>query len=168
MSNIVVKIPEIEGEATLLSYEGQIQCHAMQHGIDLPVVKSAASRTEGASMHSSIALTHNIDKASPGLRLHACQTTNLGKVVITRFRMVGQESKPAEIVTLGNAEVVAVYLDTPVNEDGTGADERPIETFLLDYEEIKWEFKHYKNGIEQGTVGGSYSTKTLSKNVSTV
>lgn len=168
MSNILVKIPGIEGESTFSGYERQIQCDGMQHGIDLPVVASGTSRTEGASIHGSIVLTHNIDKATPGLRLNTAQSTNLSEVVITRFRMVGQSAKPAEIITLGNAELVAVYLDTPLNADASGPDEMPKEVFLLDYEEIKWEYKYYRDGTERGTVIGSYSTDTMSTSLSNI
>ena len=165
MSNILVKIPGIEGEATLPGYEGQIQCQAMQHGIDLPVVSQGAARTEGASIHASIMLVHEIDKSTPLLRLQTAQTTNLASVVITRMRMVGQEPKPAEIITLGTAELVSVYLETPLGQDGRPAD-MPVEVFVIDYEEIKWEYKYYVGGVEDSTVAGSYSTHTLSTAVS--
>lgn len=165
MSNILVSIPGIQGEATLPGYEGQIACVAMQHGIDLPVISQGKARTEGASLHGSITLTHSLDAATPLLRLQTAQTTNLPTVVITRIRMVGTTPQPADIITLGRAELVAVYLETNLAPNGGPAD-MPLETFLIDYEEIKWEYKYYVAGTEDSTVMGSYSTDTLSTAVS--
>ena len=164
MSNILVSIPNIPGEATLRGYENQIQCTAMQHGIDLPVIAQGSSRTEGASIHGSVVLTHEIDAATPLLRLAAAQTTNLPVVVITRIRMMGTEPKPADIITLGAAQLVAVYLETGVGRDNR-PNPLPTETFLIDYEEIKWEYKYYVDGTENSTVAGSYNTETLSTTV---
>ena len=165
MSNILVSIPGIQGDAVLPGYEGQIQCVAMQHGIDLPVISQGAARTEGASIHGSVVLTHEIDSASPLLRLQTAETRNLATVVITRIRMVGTQPLPADIITLGHAELVSIYLETRVGADSRPAD-MPVEMFLIDYEEIKWEYKYFVGGVEDSTVAGRYSTDNLTTSVS--
>ena len=60
MSHIIVQMG-IAGEETLTDYAAGIRCRAMQHGIDMPVVANTADRTEGASVHGSILLEHEVD-----------------------------------------------------------------------------------------------------------
>ena len=158
MSEILVKISSIEGEATKQGYEGQIQCQTMRHAIDLPVVTHGSSRTEGASQHGGVELRHKLDKASPALR-HACAAgTNLGGVIISRMQMVGGESRLAETVELGNVYVTRVDTETPVDPGEQAPVEEPEEVFTLEYSDIKWSHKHYSDGVEKGTVSGGWSS----------
>ena len=167
MSHIIVQMgTTITGDETLPGYENGITCRAMQHGIDMPVVSNIADRTEGASVHGSMVLEHEVDKASPALR-NACATgTNIADVTITRIKVVGSSAQAADVTKLKTVKIVSVSLDTPVDEEGQPTDV-PIETFALDYEEIKWEHKTYANdGTLGDTIAGSYDTTTLSKTVS--
>ena len=66
MSHFAVAITDIPGEETLVNWLDQITCRSMKHGIDMPVVAKGADRTDGASMHGSIVLEHDIDAATPG------------------------------------------------------------------------------------------------------
>ena len=166
MSRICVDMG-IEGEETLTDYADQITCRAMQHGIDMPVVSNVADRTEGASVHGSIVLEHEVDKASPILREYCAKGTNIADVTITRVKLGGGTEGPlaADVTKLKTVKIVSVSLDTPVDEQGQPADV-PVETFALDYEEIKWEHKVYEHGVSSDTIAGSYDTTTLSKTVS--
>ena len=172
MSNIIVEIPNVPGESTLEGYVDQIDCTAMQHGIDMPVVAKSTARTEGVSIHGSVTLYHEVDKATPLLRLKAAQSADLGTVIIRRFRTADGVTSPAEIITLGGAQVVAVYLDTPLSDDPQAAGnentpaDMPIEVFTLDYAEIKWEYKYKPAGGTESTISGSYSTTNMSTSVS--
>lgn len=172
MSNIIVEIPNVPGESTLEGYADQIDCFAIQHGIDMPVVATATARTEGVSLHGSVMLYHAVDKATPLLRLKAAQSADLGTVVIRRFRTADGETSPAEIITLGNAQVVAVFLETPLGNHaaGPGAEaapaDMPFEVFTLDYTQIKWEYKYKPLGGTESTISGSYSTRSRSSAVS--
>ena len=160
MAEYMVKITSIPGESELAGYKDQIECGGLHHAIDLPVVATGATRTEGASRHGAIELTHSIDKATPLLRHAASAGTNLGEVIITRMRMVGGSSKPAEVITLGNAYVVRVDTDTTLDATQRQPAEEPTEAFSLDYSEIKWEAKHFVDGDEIGVVRGGWSTAT--------
>ena len=173
MSNIIVEIPNVPGESTLDGYLDQIACTAMQHGIDMPVVAKSTARTEGVSIHGSVTLYHEIDKATPLLRLKAAQSADLGTVVIRRFRTADGVTSPAEIITLGGAQVVAVYLDTPLSDNSSEAAgnentpaDMPVEVFTLDYTQIKWEYKYKPAGGTESTISGSYSTTSRSSVVS--
>ena len=160
MSDFLVKIDGIAGESNLTGYEEQIDCIALRHAIDLPVVATGATRVEGSSRHGPIEMDHALDVASPALRLALSAGTNLGQVVITRMRMVGGESRPAEIITLNNVYVVRIDVDVPTDEStGRPADE-PIETFALEYGDISWDYKKFANGVEAGSVQGAWSTIT--------
>ena len=162
MAEYMVKINSIPGESLLAGYTDQIECGSMHHAIDLPVVATGATRTEGASRHGAIELTHSIDKATPLLRHAASAGTNLGEVVITRMRMVGGSSKLAETITLSNAYVVRVDTDTTLDATKQQPTEEPTEAFSLDYSEIKWVAKHYVHGDDKGSVRGGWSTATQS------
>ena len=163
MSEIMVEIDGIAGESALEGHEDQIECISMRHAIDLPVVSRGAMRTEGASRHGAIEFTHSIDKASPGLRLATASGANLGKVVVTRMRMLGGQSRPAEVITLGNAYAVRVDTDTAVV--GGEPAEEPMERFSIEYSDITWDCKYYVDGDEKGSVQGSWSTAMQSVDV---
>ena len=166
MSRIAVKIDTIGGDIVGTDYAGQISCTGMQLGVDLQVVSHGTQRTEGASIHGAVMLAHAIDKATPLLRAATAGSTSLGKVVITRLRQLGDNVQPAEIITLGSARLVAMYLDTPLKADGSGPEDFPVEVFVLDYDEIKWEYPIYEDGILSSTAMGSYSTTTMNSTVS--
>ena len=162
MSDILVKIDDIPGESTFADSEskiaaGQIECTSARHVIQLPVVSTGQDRTEGNSEHGAFELTHSIDKASPHLRLGMSKGTNLGEVVISIMQPIGGKNKPGQVITLGDAYVVEVRLDTPLDPETGLPAEEPQETFALEYSSIKWENKKVVDGVEEGTVRGGYS-----------
>ncbi len=156
MSDILVKIESINGESSLTNYDGQIECVTMRHTIDLPVVATSSTRTEGASGHGAIELTHAIDRASPLLRAEASAGTNLGTVVITRMGMVDGESQAVETITLKNVYIIRVDVETPLDPSTMLPVDEPQETFALEYNEIVWNFA-------TGNARGGWSTATLAK-----
>ncbi len=153
MSVIMVKIGTIQGEATQLGYEGQIECTSMRHAITLTTVSDGASRVEGTSRHGPISLSHTIDKASPALKLATAMGTGLGAVTITRMR----NNQVAEVITANNAYVVRIDTDTPLDPATREPAEEAVETFCLEYDAISWEFKHFVNDVEQGQTAGAWS-----------
>ena len=153
MSEIMVKIPGVDGESTLKGYEAQVECVAMRHAIHLPVAAQGAARTEAVSRHGAIELVHAIDKASPALRLAASAGTNLKKVQITRLRNVQGKVQQAEIISLNNVYVVRVDADTPVDPLTNLPMDDVEETFSLEYSDIQWDYKH-----KGASVLGSWST----------
>lgn len=161
MSTIYAKIAGVEGEAENPEFSGQIECLAMRHSIDLPVV-SAAVRVEGASTHGPIALTHRMDKASPILKQAALTGANLGEVELTRMRNIGGQARPTETVRLSNVFVVRVDVETLVDEATQELGDELAETFHLEYSDIRWSHKRYMGDVESGTVEGGWSTATQS------
>ena len=160
MSDIMVKISSIAGESEFTDYVGQIECTAAKHVVQLPVVSTGSQRTEGASQHGAYELSHAIDKASPGLRLAASAGTNLNEVVITTLHSSGGKYTPMETVTLQNAYVVELGLETPLDPETREPDEEPVETFSLEYSAIKWEYHEVQDGTAKGTVAGEFDVST--------
>ena len=164
MSRFAVEVTDIEGEETLTAYANQIKCSSMQHGVDLPVVATGTDRTDGASMHGSIVLEHEVDKASPALRLACAQSTNITDVKITR--LTGANNQASDITTLKTCKIVNVYMDTPLDASSGEPADMPSEFFVIDYEEIKWEHKTYVDGVATDTISGEYDTTTMSTTTS--
>lgn len=163
MSDILVSIDSIAGESTLSGYENQIECVALRHVIDLPIVPQSTARVEGTSRHGAIEFEHFVDLATPGLRLAVSAGQNLGEVTVTRLKMVGGDLKPVEIIKLAEAYVVRVDLETQINaENGRMADE-PNESFALEYGMITWETKKFVAGTEAGAITAAFSVADSKK-----
>ena len=154
MSNILVNIPNVNGSSTISGHADEIECSAIGHAISKQMV-AKATRTEGASRHGAIELTHLIDRASPKLKDLATKGTVLNTVTIDELRMVGEEFQSIYKMELSNAVVVRVEVDTPVdpttNEPGA-----PTETFSLTYSKIDWTYTPYDGATKQPAVTGSF------------
>lgn len=162
MSNIFLTIENLPniGDATAAAFTQQIQCEAMQHGIDLPVVPTASSRLEGSSVHSCVTVAHQIDKASPQLRESVARGQDLGKVVITRTRKTSDVHEAAEIITLGGASLRRLSMHTPLNDQGDGFADFPVEVIGFKYDTIQWDFKQFVDGGTVSTISQTYDTTT--------
>ena len=155
----------ISGEASVPGFEGQIECSGKAQTIVLPVV-AGSTRVEGASHHHGIELTHAFDSASPGLKLAASVGTNLGTVEITLMRTGGGTgAKTTETITIHNAFVKRVEVQTPLNRESNEPEDEPLETFSLEYSDVTWTAKEYINDVEAGQISGSWSTATQSTQV---
>ena len=164
MSHFAVEVTDIAGDETLTDYVGQIKCTSMQHGIDLPVVATGTDRTDGASMHGSMVLEHAVDSATPALRLACAQSTNITDVKITR--LTGANNQASNVTTLKTCKIVNIYIDTPLDSSTGLPAGMPLEFFVIDYEEIKWDHKTYVNNVLDDTISGTYDTTTMSTVVS--
>ena len=157
MSEIYINIPDAPGDGTKTSYEGQIRCYGISHGIDLPVVQKGAARTAGSSYHGSIELMHKLDKASPKLRQLAAKGAGLGNLTITRIRMLNGTSQAGEIITIKNCELAYLSMETRVNSGRDGVDDTPVEIFGIDYEDITWEYKIVTDGSVASSASAEFS-----------
>jgi len=154
MSNIMVTIPNIEGEVEGDS-AGAIQCDALRHAIELPVYAGTV-RVEGTSSHGPVALTHAVDKATPPLRLAASLGTNLGTVNVKVSRVVEGGAQVVEQIDLENASVVRMELDTPLDPATLEPQDAPIETFYLEYSKITWTANKFESGLAAGSVSSAF------------
>lgn len=161
MSTIYVNIAGIEGESGNVEYNGQIECVAMSHVIDLPLVSSAV-RVEGSSRHAPVVLTHRLDKASPALKHAALAGSNLGDVTLTRMRTIAGRATPVETVTLRDAYIVRVDLETLLDEAAGELGDELLESFHLMYSEIRWSQQRYIGDVAAGAVEGGWSVATES------
>lgn len=156
MSDIYVKITDLPGEATETDYLNQIKCVSIRHAIGHQIA-SGGSRTVGNSRHGGVELTHGIDKATPKLHAASAAGTNLGTVTITRV----SSTRIAEVITLLNAYVVRVDIDTPVDADTLLPDDKePVETFALSYSRIDWDVNWWNANNVKATVNCAYDKST--------
>ena len=159
MSTIYVNIATIQGEASAVGYNGQIECFAMRHAIVLPVA-AAASRTEGTSRHGPLVMLHTIDKASPLLKQAVLNGTNLGTVKVTRLRTIGNSAKVAETIELQNAYAVRVDVETMVDQATLELGDEMVESFHLEYSQIAWQYTKFEGSQELSKVTGGWSLST--------
>lgn len=154
MSTILVKMPNVKGSSTISGHTGEIECSGIQHAVSKQMV-AKASRTEGATRHSPVSLTHSIDRATPKLKELASTGTVMNEVVIDEMRMVGEDYQTIYQWKLSNVAVVRVEVGTPVdpttNEPGA-----PAETFALSYTKVDWTYTPYDGMTKQPAVTGSF------------
>lgn len=158
MSLVLVRIPYIPGDSKLPGYEGSIECSSFRHAIDLPVSVHGPARTDGPSRHGTIELAHQIDAATPALRMAVASGENLGQVEISRLRTLAGALVPVERVRIMNAYAVRLELDTLFDWQTGMPSDVPQQTVLLSYDDITWEANAYVDGISAGSVRGSWST----------
>lgn len=156
MSTIYVKISGIEGESTHKDYSKQIECLALRHAVSLPVV-AAQIRVEGDARQGPVILYHRPDKASPILKQDVLLGTNVGTVTITRMRSIAGASRPIETISLQNAYVVRVDVDTLPDEKTLELSDEVMESFHLEYSGIQWTYQTWKGSVKGGTVSGSWN-----------
>lgn len=159
MSTIFVKITGAPGEASHPEFTDQVECFAMRHAVVLPVV-SASIRVEGTSTHGPVVLSHSLDKSSAILRQSVLTGAGLGEVEITRLRTIGGKAQPVEIITLTNAYVVRVDVETLVDEATRELSDELLESFYLEYGDIRWSQKRFIGDVESGTIAGGWSVAT--------
>lgn len=155
MTDFLLKIPTIKGESD--AEVDAIECSAMRHSIELPVLATGSDRTEGAAKHGAIELRKSIDKATPGLRYAAASGTNLGTVTIKRKRTGGAV---AEIIELQNAFVVRYDLDTPYDPEAKEPGGDFAEIVALEYSRVSWTLTPFVNNAPQPNVVASYDVST--------
>lgn len=137
-----------------------VKCFSMHHAIDQQVDNFNTNRISGSSVHGPVEFTHVIDAASPKLRLAASGGTNLGDVVIER-QVTGNT---VETITLKNAYIVRVDLETPVDPVTKLPADEPLESFAMDYSSIVWSAATTSvAGAVTGQITAGYSTATLSE-----
>ena len=161
MSHFAVAMTGIVGDETTAGYENAIRCHSMRHGIEMPVAVDGANRGAGVSIHGSIMLGHDVDRASPSLRLACVGSVNIPDVTITRLEHLDAATRPRDIIKLWNVDLVEVLLDTPVEPEAGMPCGKPMEYIVLDYKEIQWEYLAYEYGVAAEVVVGSYDVARM-------
>lgn len=164
MSDILVQISKAPGEGMVASFEGQIECTSARHVVDLPVVSTSADRTEGTSGHGAYELTHSIDNATPHLREALARGTNFGTAVISIMQNLAGEYQAGQTITLENAYVTEMRVETPLDPETGLPSEEPQEMFALTYSGITWAIKTAKQEGDTttiDTVSGTYSLVSM-------
>ncbi len=161
MPHFAVVMAGIVGNETTTGYENAIRCHSMRHGIEMPVAVDGTNRGAGVSIHGSIVLGHDVDRATPSLRLACTQSANIPEVTITRLEHLDAATRPRDTVKLWNVKLVQVFLDTPVDTGAGMPCGKQVEYIVLDYEQIQWEYLAYEHGVAAEVIVGSYDVARM-------
>ena len=122
----------IEGSCDISGREGTILVYAMEHLINIPRDTHTGLPT-GKRIHGALQITKEIDKASPNLAEAICKGKVFPKVEIH----VTASTTDAGRVTYYIYDLKNVMV-TSYDVSGSGqAEEVPMETFALNFEEIK-------------------------------
>ena len=134
-----LKLGDIKGESTAAAHAGWIELDSFSHGITNQV-DAASGLPTGKRQHKPFVVTKPVDKSSPLLLGLA---TRGGVVPVVRLDFVNPASgRRYYQVTLENVLV------TSYQTSGSGGDARLVDSFSLNYEEIKWTYTEFdKDGL---------------------
>jgi type VI secretion system secreted protein Hcp len=143
-----MRIEGVEGEATGESYKGWIEILSYEQSIERSDAKnSGASRRRGSAEFSDIAVTKELDKATPKLMEAIAKGKVFAKVEIHMTATYGDAGEQTYLaIELENVQVTSYSLS------GSAAEGVPTEQVSLNFEEIK---VTYSENDERGKSKGN-------------
>lgn len=143
-----VKFDGVDGEAEDRDHKDWINLLSFSQGQFIPQTNAAGSaRARAACVFDDVILTKELDKSSPKLAEAVCKGQVFPKVIIhlTSASLEGQVYYAYELTNV----LVTSYRIT-----GSTADDRPVEEFSLNFEEIKATYTEYdiSTGRAEGKV----------------
>jgi type VI secretion system secreted protein Hcp len=129
-----LKLGDIKGEATDNAHRDWIIIESMNHSISAPPGASAGLPT-GKRQHKPFVITKPVDKATP-LLFGAC--TGGGTIPMARLEFVSPGPRPQYYKVTFKNVLVSSY-----KTGSSSADSLPMESFSLNYEEIKWTYTQF-------------------------
>ncbi len=145
---VFIKFDGVDGEAQDRDHKDWINLLSFSQGQFIPQTGAAGSaRSRAVCVFDDIVLTKELDKSSPKLAEAVCKGQVFPKVIIhlTSASLEGQVYYAYELKNV----LVTSYRIT-----GSTADDRPMEEFSLNFEEIKATFTEYdvSTGRAKGNV----------------
>lgn len=132
-----LKIGDIKGESTDKAHAGWIDIDGFSHVIT-NTVDAASGLPTGKRQHKPFVITKPVDKSSP---LILGLTAQGGVVPVVRIDFVDPASGARYYqLTLENVMV------TSYQTKGSAGDSKPVDSFSLNYEEIKWTYTEFDEG----------------------
>jgi type VI secretion system Hcp family effector len=131
---------KIKGESIVKDHEKEIDLIGVAHNISMPI-GSTSLRTSGKPNHEPFVCTTELNSSYPKL-LEACSKgSNLGKVVVTMFRMIAD--KPTAIATYELTDVfitnVSIAQERNLSQTDHNQPALPLVRFGLNYQSISVE-----------------------------
>jgi type VI secretion system secreted protein Hcp len=152
-----LKIDGIDGESKDDKHKGEIVIESWSWGMSQSGAGAPAGRGgagAGKVSTSDIVVNKELDKSSPQLMKALADGKHIKEVVLS-LRKAGENQEDYLIITMKNVMV------TSYSVSGSSANDRPMESLSLNFEEIKVEYKEMK---EDGTAGNTetfeYDSKT--------
>lgn len=138
--------PNVKGESSIRGYEGKIellsfsQSVATQHIGDL----SAGERTSGRDRgnRQNMTVTKYLDSASPTLHQASIEGKQFPEVKIIIGRKDGGEV--SELIRYNMKGVLISSISV-----GGGDGGKPVETLMLDYNQITWDYTPHRPGADE-------------------
>jgi type VI secretion system secreted protein Hcp len=150
MAEVILDIPDIQGECMTVGFENKISVNSMSLTNEIPITFKTenSTRTVGTVKIGDIELQRNFDKASIPIIQKMIAGKSLGTVKISILKAAADKDGHAQDVfmtyTLTDAmianHVFASEEDTP-----------PTETITMNFAAIQWEYFWQK---QDGTLGG--------------
>ena len=128
----------IEGSATQVNHEGEIELLSFEHVVAVPAVEGQ-SVSAGAPVHGSMTVNKLVDKSSPKLMRAMEKREVLTEVLITWYQPAsGGQMERFYQVQLQNALITSVKGWMPHQYDTSQDNYRLMEDVSVSYEKILW------------------------------
>ena len=133
-SDIFLKIDGIEGEATDINHQNEIEVVSWNWGVSEQPISSGGGGTGGGKAKvGDFVITKRLDKASPNI-LRACLTAKQIKEVVLTQRSAGAGKLNFLTITLEDV------LISSLNEIETNAAARPTESVVFAFGKVIYEY----------------------------
>jgi type VI secretion system secreted protein Hcp len=143
---------DVRGESSREGFRDKLELLSFSHGVAMQVTGDigGADRTVGRPIHQDIAVTRNLDAASPVLNQACCE----GKV-FPKVEIIAGQNDGGKVVELMRYTLKGVLISSISVGGGGGV--KPMETLTLNYNHITWKFtsRESESG-SQGVVEGKW------------
>jgi type VI secretion system secreted protein Hcp len=161
MKSIYLKLsgPDLKGESTDKEHGQWIEIgewHHQMHQPSSPSVSTAGGHTAERTEHGDMAVTKELDSASPPLYQALSGGTTFQSAQIDFYRDAG-DGKRVKYFEIQLKNVLISQIATAIDDSAL-----PIETIALKYAAIQW--KYQKQNIDGGQGGVALGAWSLTKN----
>src|SRR3569832_981704 len=114
-ANIVLKFDDgsLNGTSKLKKSKDAIEVSSFSHGVSIPLSSSQASnasRVQGRTHHQALAITKQVDKASPNLNLYCSEGKNVGNATLTIYEPKAEDPDTVCSFKLENVIISSVSI----------------------------------------------------------
>ena len=129
------KFDGIDGEVSVVGFEGQMELESFSWGVSNPGSFSAGAAGGGKVSVHDFSFVKLIDKASPVLMKTSCAGDRIPEVTMTLLRTVGE--KPVKYMEIKMTDC----LISSYSMGGTSSgDELPLESLSLNFTKIEFDY----------------------------
>lgn len=119
VTDFFIKIEGVDGEAKEQNHQKWIEVVSFNHGAVQNIALGRAAEVSGRGQFTPFIFSHLLDKATPKLLKYCMTGQKINKVVFQACRAIGGAQVPVYEVTLENAKISRIDVDTVVEETST-------------------------------------------------